>query len=121
LNFETADKAAERLGVTVRAIQKWAKEGKIPNCYKLGRDWMIPKDAVKPIGKREKKEQSTRSASMLSAAEAWSVNIPLFLPETTKRLPFPTAQEAVTCLRRVQSVPLFGLRIRKKASTPWQM
>ena len=58
MNFETADKAAERLGVTVRAIQKWAKEGKIPNCYKLGRDWMIPKDAVKPVGTRGKKEQS---------------------------------------------------------------
>ncbi len=54
MNFETADKAAERLGVTVRAVQKWAKEGKLPDCYKLGRDWMIPVDAKKPVALRKK-------------------------------------------------------------------
>lgn len=52
LNFETADKAATRLGVTVRAIQKWAKEGKIPYSHKIGRDWMIPADAKKPQSKQ---------------------------------------------------------------------
>ncbi len=48
MNFETADKTALRLGVTVRAVQKWAKEGKIPYSHKVGRDWMIPTDAVAP-------------------------------------------------------------------------
>ena len=42
MQFETASQAAERLGVTVRAVQKWAKEGKIEGAKKVGRDWMIP-------------------------------------------------------------------------------
>lgn len=39
MKFESAASAANRLNCTVRAIQKWAKEGKIPCAYKDGRDW----------------------------------------------------------------------------------
>ena len=46
--YETVQEAAERLGVTVRAIQKWAKEGKIFGARKMGRDWQIPADAYHP-------------------------------------------------------------------------
>ena len=42
MKFETANQAAARLGVTVRAVQKWAKEGKLEGAQKIGRDWMIP-------------------------------------------------------------------------------
>ncbi len=42
MDFESAKKCADRLGVTVRAIQKWAKEGKIEGAKKIGREWMIP-------------------------------------------------------------------------------
>jgi len=42
-DFETAQETATRLGVTVRAIQKWASSGKIPGAVKHGRSWMIPK------------------------------------------------------------------------------
>lgn len=45
MKFETAAGAAARLGVTVRAVQKWAKEGKIDGAQKVGRDWMIPTDS----------------------------------------------------------------------------
>ena len=48
MGFETAKEAAERLGCTVRAVQKWANEGKLPGAKKQGRDWMIPSNAVKP-------------------------------------------------------------------------
>lgn len=48
MKFEKASDAAARLNVTVRAIQKWAKEGKIPNAHKVGRDWYIPINATKP-------------------------------------------------------------------------
>ncbi len=41
--FETVQEAAERLGLTVRAIQKQAAAGKIPGAEKHGRAWMIPK------------------------------------------------------------------------------
>ena len=48
MEFETAKVAAERLGCTVRAVQQWASEGKLPGAKKQGRDWMIPTNAVKP-------------------------------------------------------------------------
>jgi len=44
--FETVSQTAERLGVTVRAVQKWAAAGKFPEAVKHGRSWMIPKGAV---------------------------------------------------------------------------
>lgn len=46
MKFETATQAAARMGVTVRAVQKWAKEGKLEGAHKIGRDWMIPFGAV---------------------------------------------------------------------------
>ena len=46
--YQSAKKAAERLGCTERAVQKWAKEGKIPYAYKDGRDWKIPENATAP-------------------------------------------------------------------------
>ncbi len=42
MKFETAAQTAARLNVTVRAVQKWAKEGKLKGAQKVGRDWMIP-------------------------------------------------------------------------------
>ncbi len=42
MDFESSKKCAERLGVTVRAVQKWAKEGRIDGAEKIGREWMIP-------------------------------------------------------------------------------
>lgn len=44
MNFESAQQAAERLGVTIRTIQKWAKEGRIIGAARHGRSWMIPVD-----------------------------------------------------------------------------
>lgn len=46
MKFETAAQAAARMGVTVRAVQKWAKEGKLEGAQKVGRDWLIPFGAV---------------------------------------------------------------------------
>lgn len=42
--FETAQQAAARLGITVRAVQKQAAAGKIPGAERHGRSWMIPAD-----------------------------------------------------------------------------
>lgn len=46
MNFESVQQAAERLGVNIRTIQKWAKEGRIPGAARHGRSWMIPSDFV---------------------------------------------------------------------------
>lgn len=55
--FETVRETAERLGVTVRAVQKWAATGKIQGAEKIGRTWFIPKgisaDTVKGEGNAE--------------------------------------------------------------------
>ncbi len=40
--FETAQEAADRLGMSVRAVQKQAAEGRIPGAQKQGKSWMIP-------------------------------------------------------------------------------
>ncbi len=55
MQFESAKQAAERLNVTVRAIQKWAKEGRIPEAYFDNRVWWIPKDFTEPLQKGEVK------------------------------------------------------------------
>lgn len=47
MEYQSAAAAAERLGVTVRAVQKWAKSGKLAGAFKAGRDWMIPIEAAR--------------------------------------------------------------------------
>lgn len=44
MNYISAAEAAQRLGVTIRAVQKWAKDGKIAGAKKVGRDWQIPEE-----------------------------------------------------------------------------
>ena len=66
MNYETATEAASRLGVTVRAIQKWAKEGKIKGAKKIGRDWLIPAGSVKPNEKFGKTNKNVFSFPMIS-------------------------------------------------------
>lgn len=42
MEFESPKQTAERLGVTVRAVQKWAREGRLNGAKKLGREWLVP-------------------------------------------------------------------------------
>ncbi len=49
MEYESAREAAERLGCTVRAIQKWAKDGRLPGAYMTGQMWFIPKDIKEPL------------------------------------------------------------------------
>ncbi len=62
--FQTAKEAADRLGVTVRAIQKWAKEGRLDGAKKVGRDWMIPKEAIDALLPEEEKPQPPKAEQM---------------------------------------------------------
>ncbi len=55
--YETAQEAAQRLGVTVRAVQKWAAEGKMPGAVKHGRAWMIPRESVPVVEKKPEANQ----------------------------------------------------------------
>ncbi len=56
MHYESVNDAAARLGVTVRAVQKWAQGGKIPDATRVGKQWLIPTDFSGPE-KTEKKHQ----------------------------------------------------------------
>ena len=51
MKFEKPSQAAKRLGITARAIQKWANDGRIPGAYKLAGQWMVPADFTEPAKK----------------------------------------------------------------------
>lgn len=63
MNFETAMQAAQRLGVNIRTVQKWAKQGKLAGAQKVGRDWMIPENAF-PQETSSEKEGEKRGMFM---------------------------------------------------------
>ncbi len=44
MEYISVKEAALKLNVTERAVQKWAKEGKIAGAYKFSGTWLIPKD-----------------------------------------------------------------------------
>lgn len=58
MEFVTVRQAADIFGVNIRTIQKWAKNGKLLGAKRVGRVWLIPKDAVL---KRENKSGNSSS------------------------------------------------------------
>ena len=59
LNLMSSLQAAEKWGITDRQVQSLCLQGKIEGATKLGRAWLISKDAQKPMDGRTKaaKEQ----------------------------------------------------------------
>lgn len=43
---------AEELDLKLRTIQEWCKTGKIPNAYKMGHDWRVPRDKWETFKKK---------------------------------------------------------------------
>lgn len=52
MEYESAKQTAERLGVNIRTVQKWAKENRFSGACRLGREWLIPEGAL-PQPKKE--------------------------------------------------------------------
>ena len=50
----TPKQAAEKWGISDRRVQYLCTNGKIDGVLRLGRTWLIPKDAPKPIDGRTK-------------------------------------------------------------------
>ncbi len=67
MEYESASRTAERLGVNVRTVQKWCKENKLNGAKKVGRDWLIPVDACQ-----------AENTSNVDAKTVVSEPIPLF-------------------------------------------
>lgn len=53
MDYESPSTTAARLNVTVRAVQKWAKEGRIKGAVRLGREWLIPAGTAAPAKNAE--------------------------------------------------------------------
>ena len=46
--YLSVKETAERWGVSVRWVNQYILEGRIPGCERLGNTWAIPEDSVKP-------------------------------------------------------------------------
>lgn len=94
--YETAQETAARLGVTVRAVQKWASNGRIPGAVKSGRSWKIPKG----------------TDVLESVPEPYDENIPNELYDVYRIAPFRVALPLMNssypvgrCLEYINSIP----------------
>ena len=54
MEYLKIDEIAEKWGLGVRRVQLLCSGGKIEGAVRFGRDWMIPKDAKKPVDGRTK-------------------------------------------------------------------
>lgn len=63
LDWISPGQAAEKWGITERQVQSLCKQGKIDNIIKLGRSWLIPKDAPRPIDGRTKEGKTKKEES----------------------------------------------------------
>ena len=46
--YISVKEAAERWSVSVRWVNQYAQDGRIPGCERLGKSWAIPENAIKP-------------------------------------------------------------------------
>lgn len=51
--FKTVNQVAEEWGITTRRIQVLCSEGRIEGADRIGRMWLIPEDAKKPVDLRK--------------------------------------------------------------------
>lgn len=58
MDYMTTRKASEIWDITQRRVQVLCAQGKIHGAVLFGNAWAIPKDAVKPIDGRYKKESN---------------------------------------------------------------
>ena len=64
MEYLTIDEVAKKWGVGTRRVQLLCAGGKIEGAVRFGRDWMIPKDAVKPIDGRTKAGRTLQNEDM---------------------------------------------------------
>jgi hypothetical protein len=61
LEWITPEQAAEKWGITTRQVQANCKRGLIEGAVQLGRVWLIPKDAPKPLDGRTKEAKQLKA------------------------------------------------------------
>lgn len=90
------DEIAKKWGVTPRCVQLMCAKGKIEGAERFGREWMVPKNAKKPLDGRTK-------ASRQHEKDFMNINMPL--PRKTPFLHmtdlYSIAGTAEDCIRKV--------------------
>ena len=65
--YLSVQQTADKWGVSVRWVNQYILEGRIPGCERFGRVWAIPEDAVKPKrltpGVKAKRPSSAQNAA----------------------------------------------------------
>ena len=64
MEYLKIDDIAKKWGIGVRRVQLLCSNGKIEGAVRFGRDWMIPKDAVKPSDGRTKAGRALTNEDM---------------------------------------------------------
>lgn len=64
MEYLRIEEIAQKWGIGVRRVQLLCSEGKIPGATRYGRDWMIPKDAQKPMDGRTKTARFAQNDDM---------------------------------------------------------
>jgi len=71
MEYISSKKAAEQWEISERRVQFFCANGKIPGAKQLGRQWLIPDNALKPIDGRTKKAKSI--------GESYIYHFPIFI------------------------------------------
>ena len=61
-DFISVQEAANKWDITVRQVQKICSEGKIPDAFRFGRSWAIPRETEKPTITRRTKPGPRKKA-----------------------------------------------------------
>ena len=54
MNKLTVQQTAEKWDISVRRVQDYCRQGKIPGAQRIGTNWLIPADAIRPMDGRKK-------------------------------------------------------------------
>ena len=60
MEYISSKQIAEKWNVHIRIVQQLCKNGRIKGASRLGREWMIPKDAEKPADMRYKSQKRAK-------------------------------------------------------------
>ena len=75
MEYRKVEDLARQWGISARRIQTLCSQGKIEGAFRFGRDWMIPKDAKRPVDGR-RKEAKTSKADESYASQPLPRNTP---------------------------------------------
>ena len=60
MDYMTLKEASEKWKISVRQVNYYCTDGRIPGAVKMATIWLIPKDAEKPVDGRTKKGKEAK-------------------------------------------------------------